>query len=254
MTPILHSIYRHPVKGLTPESLNAVTLERGRAIPNDRRFALALGSTPTETASTKWMPKSNFLMLQRNERLARLQTYFNDETDTLSVRQGEHTLASGKLTDRIERSAIENFFGTFMDEEARGQPKLVEAAFNHVLSDHAAPVISIINLSSLKDLERVTKTPVDPLRFRANIWLEGIPPWIEFEWINKKIFIESVCLTVTSRIDRCAAINVNPITAERDQNIIKALNRGYQHIDFGVFTQVETAGTIEVGDKLTTPD
>ena len=254
MIPSVHSIYRHPVKGLTPESLNAVTLAPGRAIPNDRRFALALGSTPTQTASTKWMPKSNFLMLQRNERLARLQTYFNDETDTLSVRQGEHTLASGKLTDGTGRSAIENFFGAFMDEEARGQPKLVEAAFNHVLSDHAAPVISIINLSSLKDLERVTKTPVDPLRFRANIWLEGIPPWIEFEWINKKIFIENVCLTVTSRIDRCAAINVNPITAERDQNIVKALKRAYQHVDFGIFTQVQAAGIVEVGDKITTPD
>jgi len=254
MKPAVHSIYRHPVKGLTPESLNTVRLEPGRAIPNDRRFALALGSTPAETASTKWMPKSNFLMLQRNERLAQLQTYFNDETDTLHVKKGEHTLANGKVTDSIGRSTLENFFEIFMDEEARGRPKLVEAALNHVLSDHAAPVISIINLSSLRDLENITKTPVNPLRFRANIWLDNMPPWIEFEWVNKKIFIENVCLTVTSRIDRCAAINVNPETAERDQNIIKTLERAYKHRDFGIFTQVQTAGTVKVGDKLSAPN
>ena len=250
MIPTVHSIYRHPIKGLTPESLSAVTLTPGRAVPNDRRFALALGSTPTEAASMRWMSKSNFLMLQKNERLAQLETSFDDETDTLRVRQGEQTLAIGKLTDEIGRSTIENFFGAYMNKEAQGQPKVVEAAFNHVLSDHATPVISIINLSSLRDLEKRTQRVVDPLRFRANIWLDGVPPWAEFKWINKNILIGTVYFTVTSRIDRCAAINVNPKTAERDQNIIKALKRGYQHIDFGIFGEAETAGTINVGDEL----
>ena len=81
----IHSIYRHPVKGLTPESLDRVDLSPGNALPNDRRFALALGSTPTGTAATEWMPKTSFLMLQRDERLAQLETQFDDETDTLSV-------------------------------------------------------------------------------------------------------------------------------------------------------------------------
>ena len=250
MIPRVHSIYRHPVKGLTPESLNTVTLKPGQAIPNDRRFALALGSTPTESASTKWMSKSNFLMLQKNERLAQLKTSFDDETDTLRVRQGEHTLATGKLTDRVGRSTIENFFGAFMNNDAQGQPKVVEAAFNHVLSDHATPVVSIINLSSLRDIERITQSVLDPLRFRANIWLDGIPPWAEFEWINKKILIGTVYFTFIGRIDRCAAVNVNPETGARDQNIIKALKRDYQHVDFGIFGEAETAGTIKVGDGL----
>ena len=44
----VNEIYRHPVKGLTPEPLEAVTLSAGEAIANDRRFALALGSTPIQ--------------------------------------------------------------------------------------------------------------------------------------------------------------------------------------------------------------
>ena len=58
----VNSIYRHPVKGLTPEALETAELTPGQAIPNDRRFALALGTTRTETAATEWIPKSNFLM------------------------------------------------------------------------------------------------------------------------------------------------------------------------------------------------
>ena len=172
----VNAIYRHPVKGLTPERLQATELSPGQAIPNDRRFALALGSTPTETAATEWMAKTNFLMLQRNERLAQLETRFDDETDTLSVLRGGRQVARGKLTDRIGRATVEDFFGAFMKDEARGRPKFVEAADGHVLSDHNAPVISILNLASVKDVERVTQKPVDPRRFRANIWLGGTAP------------------------------------------------------------------------------
>ncbi len=253
MSITVNALYRHPVKGLTPEAVDAAALTPGAAIPNDRRFALALGSTPMETAATEWMAKSNFLMLQRNERLAQLETRFDDATDSLSVLRGGRQVSRGKLTDRVGRATIEEFFAAFMKDECRGRPKIVEAAGGHVLSDHRAPVISIINLASVKDLERVTQRPVDPLRFRANIWLTGTAPWHEFEWIDKEITIGEVKLTVTKRIDRCAAINVNPATAERDQNIIKALQMGFRHIDVGVYARVETAGTIRTGASLTPP-
>ena len=39
--PSIESIWRYPIKGLTPERLNAVTLTPGRCLPHDRRFALA---------------------------------------------------------------------------------------------------------------------------------------------------------------------------------------------------------------------
>ena len=247
---IVNSIYRHPVKGLTPEALEATELTPGEAIRNDRRFALALGSTRTVTAATSWMSKSNFLMLQKNERLAQLETQFDEQTDTLNILRGGKLVARGKLTDRIGRGTIEDFFGAFMKDEAHGRPKLVEATGAHVLSDHNTPVISILNLASVKDVERVTQEPIDPRRFRANVWLEGAAPWQEFEWINKQITIGNVRLTVTARIDRCAAINVNPITAERDQNIVKALQMGFRHIDVGVYASVETVGAIRAGDTL----
>ena len=253
MTIRVKSIYRHPVKGLTPELVEAVKLTPGRGIPNDRRFALALSSTAKELASTKWVAKSNFLTLQKNERLAKLETRFDDKTETLSVARGGHQVARCKLTNRIGRTAIEDFFSTFFKGDALGRPKLIEASGNHILSDCSSPVVSVLNLSSIKDLERVTQRTVDPLRFRANIWLEGIAPWIEFEWIKKRITIGNVSLTVTDRIDRCAAVNVNPATGERDHNIVKALKMGYLHLDFGVYMKVASSGIIKVGDAVKVP-
>ncbi len=57
-----------------------------------------------------------------------------------------------------------------------------------------------------------------------------------------------------TRIERCAAINVDPETAARDMNIPMALQRGFGHVDMGVYTKVLTAGVITVGDRIVVPD
>jgi len=250
MSISIASIYRHPVKSLTPERLEQVTLEPGQAIPNDRRFALLLGSTPIEGASTEWMPKTKFVALVRSEKLAALETRFDDATDTLTVLRDHKQVSRGKLTDAIGRISIEEFFGAYLGDEAKGRPKVVEAEGGHVLSDHAKPVLSLLNLASVKDLERVTKKPVDPLRFRANLWLEGLEPWEEFTWLGREITVGGAKLAVTERIDRCPATNVNPQTAERDLNIPKALMMGFRHQDMGVYARVLEGGEIKTGDTL----
>ena len=122
-------------------------------------------------------------------------------------------MARSKHTDRIGRGTIEDFSGAFMKDEVLGRPKLLEAADPHVLSKHTAPVISILNLASVNDIERVTQKPIDSHRFRANVWLKGAKPWQEFDWFNKQITIGDLHPTVTESIGRRAVINVNPKTA-----------------------------------------
>ena len=177
MSSTISAIYRHPVKGLTPEKRSEVELSPGQAIPNDRRFALALGSTQVDGTVSEWMAKSNYLMLMRDERLAQLQTEFDDETQTLTVLRGGRQVARGALTQKIGRTMIEDFFQAFMKEESRGRPKLIEAAEGHVLSDHDSPVISMINLASLQDMARVLGSAPDARRFRGNFLIEGMEPW-----------------------------------------------------------------------------
>jgi uncharacterized protein YcbX len=251
MNAEIKHIYRYPVKGLTPEALDATELAVNAYLPGDRRFALALGSTPvTGGHHLEWMPKRNFLALVKNEKLATLETDFDDATGVLTIKRQGRQVARGNITDRIGRTMIEDFFAAYMKDEARGRPRLVEGNPDQHLTDQPDPVISAINLASIRDLERVVKAPVDPLRFRANFYIDGIEPWSEFNWLGQTVAIGGAEATVTERIDRCAAVNVNPQTAERDLNIVKFLQAGFGHIDMGVFVRVTKAGPAAVGEFL----
>lgn len=250
MNITLQDICRYPVKGLSPEHMETVPLSPGSALPYDRQFALALGSTPVSGAISEWMPKSSFLCLMRNEKLAQLETQFDDTTQTLTIRRGGNQVARGQLSQKIGRTMIEDFFAAFMRDEARGRPKLVEASSGHALSDHDSPVISIINLNSVKDLARVVGAELDPQRFRGNFMIDGLDPWAEFDLCDKRIAIGDAVLDVVMPIDRCGATNVNPATAERDMNIPKDMQRGYGHINCGVFARVAEGGDVKIGDEL----
>ncbi len=254
MSVSVHAIYRYPVKGLTPEEQAAVQVTKSCAISNDRRFAFALGSTPIEGAVSDWMPKTNYLMLARNERMAMLDTSFDDDTDALTIFRGGKQVARGVLTTKIGRTMLEDFFTAFLGEECRGRPKLVEAAEGHTLSDHNAPVLSLINLASLKDMARVLGETPDPRRFRGNILIDGLDPWAEFDLVNKSLRIGDAVVKVKERIDRCAATNVNPESATRDMNIPKSLQQAFGHIECGVFATVEETGRIRKGDQITLID
>ena len=85
--PRIQNIYRYPVKGLTPEPLASVALSRGRPLPNDRRYAIENGPSGFDPADPKYFPKSYFLMLMRNERLAALRTHFDDDSHVLTIRE-----------------------------------------------------------------------------------------------------------------------------------------------------------------------
>ncbi|MSO91771.1 MAG: MOSC domain-containing protein [Rhodospirillales bacterium] len=248
------AIYRYPVKGLSAESLQSVDLAPGGRIANDRRFGLALGSTPVAGARAAWMPKTSFLMLVRNERLAALGTAFDDRTECLTIRRNGKPVATGQLTSSVGRAVIEDFFAAFLGDETRGRPRVVEVEPGQAFTDSPDAFLSLINLASVRDLGRVTGCDVDRLRFRANIYVHGLAPWVEFDWIGRDIAVGGVRMRVEERIGRCAATTVNPATAERDLNVPQALQRGFGHTDLGVFAAVWSGGTLALGDAVATID
>ncbi len=249
MTLAITHLYRHPVKGLTPEPLTRVALTPGEGLPYDRRFAIAHGATRFDPAAPEWMPKTNFLMLMKDERLAKLRTRYDDATGILTIERDGKTVAHGSLEDATGRTVLEQFFGAYLANEARGAPKIVSAP-GHMFSDVAAKVVSIIGLASIRDLERVVRAPVDPRRFRANVYFEGGRPWEEMQWTGRQIAIGPVRLEVVKAITRCAATNVNPDTAERDLNLPLALQKGFGHPTMGIYARVLNAGQIALGDAI----
>lgn len=249
-TATLQSIYRYPVKGLSPELLPNVALQAGRTLPADRRYAIENGPIGFEPANPKYFPKIRFLMLMRNERLAGLQTRFDDASNVLTIRHNNAEAVRGNLETPEGRAAIETFFAENFSPELKGPPKILSAP-GHSFSDVAAKVVSIINLASVAAIETITGQPVHPLRFRGNLYVSGWPAWHEFDLLGKELMIGGVRLKVVKRIVRCAAVNVDPVTAERDMNIPQALMQMFDHADCGVYAEVITGGTIAAGDSVT---
>ncbi len=247
-------IVRYPVKGLSPEELAETKVESGGALPGDRRFAFALGSTLFDAATPHWLPKTSFLMLMKNEKLAALETVYDNECDDLRILRSGKQVARGKLTDPVGRAMLEDFFSAFMKDETRGKPRLVEAKDDSIFTDQKKKVLSVVNLASLRDLERVVGKPVDPIRFRANIYIDGIDPWSEFKWIGKEASCGDAEVNIKERIERCAAINVDPESGERDLNLVKALDGGFGHSDMGIFVTVTHGGRIAQGDTFSLQD
>jgi uncharacterized protein len=243
------SLYRYPVKGLSPEPLTSVVLGIGRTFPADRRYAIENGPSGFDPKAPGWLPKSYFLMLMRNERLARLRTHFEDRTNLLTIRKAGQVAAQGDLETVEGRAAIERFFAANFESDLKGPPKVLSGD-NHSFSDVARKVVSIINLASAAAIEGIVGQQVDPLRFRANLYVSGWPAWHEFKLVDRTLTIGDVRLKVVKPIVRCAAVNVDPETAARDLDIPHTLMRRLGHADCGIYAEVIAGGAIGVGDAV----
>jgi uncharacterized protein YcbX len=251
MTIRIASLQRYPVKGLSPEPLPRAALSKGGYFPGDRLFAVENGPSGFDPDRPEHQPKIKFLMLMRNESLARLRTRYDDATGELVVAEGGREVARGNLATPEGRLAIEAFFRRFMPGELRGAPKVLGAPEGFRFTDSRRGYVSLINLASVRDLESAVGAPVDPLRFRGNLHLEGLPPWAEFDLVGRVLASPSgVRLKVTKRIERCAATNVDPATGLRDLQIPKALMQAYGHFDCGVYAEVLSGGDLAEGARL----
>jgi uncharacterized protein YcbX len=248
----VNTLYRYPVKGLTPERLKHVALEPGETLPFDRAYAIENGPGRFDPEAPRHLPKINFLMLMRDERLATLRSAFDDRTHTLTISRGGKPVVSGQLSTPLGRQLVEQFIAAYMKAELRGAPKIVHAP-GHSISDVAAKCVHIVNLASVRELERVVGRTVDPLRFRANIYLDGVAPWAELDWIDKEIGIGPARLRAFARTQRCEATNVDPDTGARDMALPASLTRTWGHQDFGVYAKVIAGGMIAPGAPVAIP-
>jgi uncharacterized protein YcbX len=252
MTATVADICRYPVKGLNAQHLERVTLTPGQGLPQDRRFALAHGAAGADPSATVSPSTASFLTLLREEKLAQLRVDFDEASEELTILRAGKQVVHAKATDPLGRALIGEFFAGFMAGAVRGVPKLIEAK-GQTLSESPDPVVSLISLASLRDLERVVRRDVHPLRFRANFYLEDIPAWAEMGWIGKEIGLGAARLQIIGPTERCAATNVNPETAERDMNIPRALQGGFGHGALGVYAQVTGGGDVATGERLNPP-
>jgi len=258
---MVRGIYRYPIKGLSPQPVPGVEIEEGKPFPFDRVFALVRPGAPIDSESPRWAKKGLFLMLMLEEALATVQTYVDAETLRLTVLSAppsedpsrrREPLLRADLATREGREAVEAFFGRLVPA-LKAAPRLVRSTDGHFM-DKPDNVLSCINLATVRSLEAEWGRPVNPLRFRANFYIEGASPWEEFDWIGSDIMLGDVLFRVDRRNGRCGATNVNPVTAERDMDIPGSLRKRFGHKDLGVYLVARSSGKVVVGDDVGVPE
>lgn len=248
--PRIVALQRFPVKGLSPEPLESVDLTIGDPIPGDRAYAVENGPSGFDPRHPAFLPKMKFLMLMRNAKLAGLRTQFDDASQMLTISDADGTvLAEGCLDLAAGRAAIEGFLAEFMGPEMRG-PARVLSAVDHHFFDVSARVLSLVNLATVREFSRMIGVELDPLRFRANIHIDGLKPWSELDWAGRSLIGGAARFSVKKPIERCAATDVNPETAARDTKIPATLLRERGVNALGIYLLVTGSGRIAVGDAI----
>ncbi len=246
----IKALYRYPLKGFSAEPLAGAEVAPSEPLPFDRIFAIENGPSGFDSAAPSYLPKIRFLMLMRNERIARLESRFDPESATLTILKDGRQCVSGALVDPVGRTRVENWIAAEFLDELRGPPRILHAS-GHSFSDTPKKVLHLINLASVRSLEKKLGRAIDPMRFRANIVIDGAEPFSELDWLNRQLCAGEAIMTIADRTKRCAATNVEPGTGNRDLQLPMRLMDLYGHSDFGIYLSVDRGGAISVGDTIT---
>ncbi len=245
------SLYRYPIKGLSPQPLPFADLQTGGYFPGDRLFAFENGPSGFDPERPEHQPKIKFLMLMRHARLAALATHYDDATRLLSIRREGREVASGDLADAGQRAALERFFADYLADEIRGPVRLLAAPEGFRFTDSKSGFVSLVNLASVAAIGAAAGAKLDPLRFRANIYIEGLDAWAETALVGQTVTIGGARLEILKMTDRCAATGVAPGLGRRDVDVVEAIRKGFGHIDCGIYARIAQGGRVEIGDAVT---
>jgi hypothetical protein len=249
MSGQVRSLWRHPVKGFTPEPLRTATLVEGGYFPCDRLYAVEDGPSGFDPAAPGFISKQKFTVLAKIAEVARARTAYDEARGVISVNAPGYPAFSAALTDEAGRRAFADWLAGFLGDLAAGPLKVVQAP-GHRFTDHPKGFVSLINLASLRDLETRLGRPVDPLRFRANVYVDGWPAWAEEAMVGGTVRLGAAAARVDRAIVRCVATHVDPATGESDIDMVGALFAHRGAPNCGVYLSVIEGGVIAAGDRV----
>jgi uncharacterized protein len=250
MMATIASIFRHPVKGLTPEPLNAVELKTGEYFPNDRQYAVEVGPSGFDPEKPGHISKMKFTVLARFPELARLRTQLADDGVTFHIGDAHGFGVEARLDTDEGRETLARFLQAFLGPEASGQCRVLSAP-SHRFMDHPQGYISVINLASVRALGWAIGADVDPLRFRANVYVDGLPAWAEDDLVPGQVIgLGGAKLKMFKPIVRCIATHANPDTGVRDIETVDMLRLHFGRDTLGAYFSIEQGACIARGDEI----
>lgn len=220
------SVHRYPVKSLLGEDLTAIDVDE-RGVVGDRVWSV-------RTAGGKLGSGKSTRRFEAVIGLLELRATSVDGNVVVTFPDGErYDVTDLRATEQISRHI--------------GQPLTFvrEADISHF---DDGPV-SLIGLASVRALADARGVPIDARRFRANIRLDTERPFVEDEWIGRRVAAGTAVLEVALPSPRCVMINMASADLPEQPGNLAAIGRLHSQC-LGVIAKVVTPGRIGTGDAL----
>lgn len=111
--------------------------------------------------------------------------------------------------------------------------------------------LSLLTRQTIARLGELLGTHLDVRRFRPNVLVDAATdaPFAEDEWVGRVLRIGGMRMRVDKRDQRCLVVTIDPVTAERDPTILRAIARDRQGC-LGVYGSTVEPGRVAVGDPV----
>jgi uncharacterized protein len=259
MSATISSINYCPVKSVSFQSIRKCEIKKDIGIIGDRIFAFTkdlhleqvkLFEKSPDERKGKW---NKVLTLKNSPALNKYNFIFKDEKLSLTLKDeviltidinqlNEWQKLSEKLTeleDSLKQpiNLIKNDDFPFFDTSISNKVEFVNS-------------VSLLNMQSINDFQKKIDKKIEPSIFRGNIYIDGIEPWKEREWIDRIIKINNVSFKVEKNIPRCVAINLKPNSDDNSINLLQLLKKTYNHFEMGIYLTALDDGEINIGNTI----
>ncbi|MBS1217828.1 MAG: sulfurase [Proteobacteria bacterium] len=258
--PRVVALYRYPLKGFTPEHCTTLTVLPEGRVAGDRVLAFRFANAPV--ADDQWCRKYEGIVLANTPGLARLNAQFDHRELRLRLALGGQVLADETLDAAGRKRIVEALTAYVLglkEHPLRNHPgrlplKLIGDGVAPRYQDNEAGQVTLHSRETIASAAAGLRDPrLSEHRFRSNIAIEGIEPWAEQAWVGRSIRIGGVEFDVMKPKVRCLATHANPVTGERDLQVMQQLMRSFAQkeptLGVGMLTR-GPGGAIRVGDPV----
>lgn len=253
-------LYQFPMKGLTPSLVDELSVATDGAVAGDRVLGF-LFADAGESDESGWRGKTSFLTMSNTPAFARVEARYDRTSSRLSLSYEGAEVTSGHVSSEADRDRIVEAVTALVrgfelnpldGHESRMPLRLVGDGATPRFHDRKSHHVTLVASASIEALAERLGSEVDERRFRMNATIDGVEPWAELDWIGQTIQIGGAEFDVTGPVVRCLATHANPVTGERDQDVMQTLTRefGQERPTMGVLAVPRAASVLRTGDEV----
>jgi uncharacterized protein YcbX len=252
MKPIVSSVHFCPIKSLSFQSAQTLSIKKDIGIEEDRIFAFSRGLNELDAKRVEKDPSEreliHFLTLKNSPVLNKYD--FKYENETIAILKDNKEIISYPIEEKENLSKILLELEPDLPSPTYLLKNELFPFYDTTNSSSVSNTISLINLNSVKDFSQKINKDIEFKRFRGNIYVKDLEALEERNWINKVILINNTEFKVLKNIPRCSATNLKINSNEADINLPNMLKKTYGHIDMGIYLSPLKNGQVKVGDSV----